>query len=98
MEEKLKSIRWLILDVDGTMTDGGVYLNDHGMETKKFNIKDGAGILLARQAGIERRKFSPRRESAAPSGLESGTNAALPKGIPRAICSSANSAVTHSRA
>lgn len=53
MEEKLKSIRWLILDVDGTMTDGGVYLNDHGMETKKFNIKDGAGILLAQQAGIE---------------------------------------------
>ena len=52
MEEKLKSIRWLILDVDGTMTDGGVYLNDHGMETKKFNIKDGAGILLARQAVI----------------------------------------------
>lgn len=53
MNSKLNRIRWIILDVDGTMTDGGVYLDHHGIETKKFNIKDGAGILLARQAGIE---------------------------------------------
>ncbi len=46
-------IRYLILDVDGTMTDGGVYLDSQGNETKKFSIKDGAGILLARQGGIQ---------------------------------------------
>lgn len=46
-------IRYLILDVDGTMTDGGVYLDSQGQESKKFSIKDGAAILLARQAGIE---------------------------------------------
>ena len=51
--EKLDVIRYLILDVDGTMTDGGVYLDSRGEEMKKFSIKDGAGILLARQAGIE---------------------------------------------
>ncbi|BCZ26336.1 hypothetical protein EUBC25_04230 [Claveliimonas bilis] len=51
--EKLDMIRYLILDVDGTMTDGGVYLDSRGEEMKKFSIKDGAGILLARQAGIE---------------------------------------------
>ena len=51
--EKLDMIRYLILDVDGTMTDGGVYLDSRGEEMKQFSIKDGAGILLARQAGIE---------------------------------------------
>ena len=48
MESKL-----LVLDVDGTMTDGGVYYDDNGNETKKFAIKDGAAILLARAAGLE---------------------------------------------
>ena len=48
-----KKIRYLILDVDGTMTDGGVYLDSQGNELKKFSIKDGAGILLARQGGIK---------------------------------------------
>ena len=47
-----KKIRYLILDVDGTMTDGGVYLDSQGNEMKKFSIKDGAGILLLRQGGI----------------------------------------------
>lgn len=51
--ENLEKIRYLILDVDGTMTDGGVYLDSRGAEMKKFSIKDGAGILLARRAGIE---------------------------------------------
>ena len=53
MMENLERIRYLILDVDGTMTDGGVYLDSRGEEMKRFSIKDGAGILLARQAGIE---------------------------------------------
>ena len=48
MESKL-----LVLDVDGTMTDGGVYYDDNGNETKKFAIKDGAAILLAHAAGLE---------------------------------------------
>ena len=34
-----KKIRYLILDVDGTMTDGGVYLDSQGNELKKFSIK-----------------------------------------------------------
>ena len=41
-------IRLLVLDVDGTMTDGGVYYDSTGNELKKFAIKDGAGIVLAR--------------------------------------------------
>ena len=45
-------IRLLVLDVDGTMTDGGVYYDATGNETKKFAIKDGAGLVLARTACI----------------------------------------------
>ena len=40
-------IRLLVLDVDGTMTDGGVYYDATGNELKKFAIKDGAGLVLA---------------------------------------------------
>lgn len=47
-------IRLLVLDVDGTMTDGGVYYDATGNELKKFAIKDGAGLVLARTAGIPR--------------------------------------------
>ena len=46
-------IRLLVLDVDGTMTDGGVYYDASGNELKKFAIKDGAGIVLAHAAGME---------------------------------------------
>ena len=45
-------IRLLVLDVDGTMTDGGVYYDATGNELKKFAIKDGAGLVLAHTAGI----------------------------------------------
>ena len=45
-------IKLLVLDVDGTLTDGGVYYDATGNELKKFAIKDGAGLVLARTAGI----------------------------------------------
>ena len=43
----------LVLDVDGTLTDGGLYLDSTGNETKKFTVKDGAGLVIARTAGIK---------------------------------------------
>ncbi len=49
----LKEITLIVLDVDGTMTDGGIYIDNNQVETKKFNIKDGAGILLAQSVGID---------------------------------------------
>ena len=52
MKEALSKINCLILDVDGTMTDGGVYLDSEGTEMKKFSIRDGAGILLLREGGV----------------------------------------------
>lgn len=46
-------IKLLVLDVDGTLTDGGLYLDSTGNESKKFSVKDGAGLVLARAAGIK---------------------------------------------
>ncbi len=51
--EKVKKIKLVILDVDGTMTDGGIYVFEDGRQAKKFNAKDGLGIIRARKAGYE---------------------------------------------
>lgn len=53
MPEKLANIEMLILDVDGTLTDAGIYILDDGRQFKKFNARDGIGIRQARAAGIE---------------------------------------------
>lgn len=50
---KLEQIEFLIIDVDGTMTDAGIYYDEHGNELKKFCTKDAAGFFAARQAGIQ---------------------------------------------
>jgi 3-deoxy-D-manno-octulosonate 8-phosphate phosphatase (KDO 8-P phosphatase) len=43
----------IVLDVDGTLTDSGIYYDNHGNELKKFSTKDGAGFFIARAAGIK---------------------------------------------
>lgn len=53
MEQDWKKIRYLVIDVDGTMTDGGIYYDEHGNETKKFCTKDAAGFFAAHQVGIQ---------------------------------------------
>jgi 3-deoxy-D-manno-octulosonate 8-phosphate phosphatase (KDO 8-P phosphatase) len=61
---KLKHIKLLILDVDGVLTDGGIIYNDNGVETKIFNVKDGLGIRLLMQAGINLCIATGRRSNA----------------------------------
>jgi 3-deoxy-D-manno-octulosonate 8-phosphate phosphatase (KDO 8-P phosphatase) len=51
--DKLKRIKLLLLDVDGVLTDGSVIYHDTGAETKVFHIKDGLGIRMLMDAGIE---------------------------------------------
>ncbi len=48
-----KKIKYLIIDVDGTMTDAGIYYDEHGNELKKFCTKDAAGYFAAHKAGIK---------------------------------------------
>lgn len=45
-------VKLLVLDVDGVMTDGGLYYTETGEEFKKFNVKDGLGIKLVMTAGV----------------------------------------------
>ena len=52
-QSRLSQVRLLALDVDGVLTDGGLYYTESGEELKKFNVKDGQGIKLVIQAGIE---------------------------------------------
>jgi 3-deoxy-D-manno-octulosonate 8-phosphate phosphatase (KDO 8-P phosphatase) len=53
IEKLAPKIKLLILDVDGVLTDNSLYLDDKGIESKKFNVTDGMGIWLASKAGIE---------------------------------------------
>ncbi len=53
MNDKLMRIKYLIIDVDGTMTDGGIYYDENGNEIKKFSVKDAAGFFAAHCAGIK---------------------------------------------
>lgn len=46
-------LKYIVLDVDGTMTDGGIYYDKNGNELKKFCTKDAAGIFAARKVGIQ---------------------------------------------
>jgi YrbI family 3-deoxy-D-manno-octulosonate 8-phosphate phosphatase len=45
LTKKLRKIECLIVDVDGVMTDGGMYWSEQGDQIKKFNTKDGLGLL-----------------------------------------------------
>lgn len=65
---KLKGIRLFATDVDGVLTDGGMYYAESGDEWKKFNTRDGMGIKLLQRAGLltaivtqERTKLVARR-------------------------------------
>jgi 3-deoxy-D-manno-octulosonate 8-phosphate phosphatase (KDO 8-P phosphatase) len=48
----LRNIRALVLDVDGVLTDGGMYYGSSGEPLKKFNVRDGMGLRLVREAGL----------------------------------------------
>ena len=51
-EEQLKKIKLLITDVDGVLTDGGMFYSEEGEEMKKFNARDGMGIEILVKNGI----------------------------------------------
>lgn len=52
LRKKAAQIKLLVLDVDGTLTDGGVYIDANGVQSKKFHIRDGMGITLLHEKGI----------------------------------------------
>jgi 3-deoxy-D-manno-octulosonate 8-phosphate phosphatase (KDO 8-P phosphatase) len=50
---KLRALRLLVLDVDGVLTDGGLFYGADGEPFKRFDVRDGLGIRLLQDAGIE---------------------------------------------
>lgn len=50
---KARKIKLLLLDVDGILTDGKLYLDDEGRQTRVFSIRDGQGLTLLQKAGIQ---------------------------------------------
>lgn len=52
LEQKLKSIKIFLTDVDGVLTDGGMYYTTDGLHMKKFYVRDGMGSGLLKKAGI----------------------------------------------
>ena len=63
--QRAKSIKLLICDIDGVMTDGGLYFDENGAESKRFYARDGLGIRwLQQHADIPTAIISGRRSSA----------------------------------
>jgi YrbI family 3-deoxy-D-manno-octulosonate 8-phosphate phosphatase len=52
-EKKAASIKLFFSDVDGVLTDGGMFYSEIGDELKKFNTRDGGGFILLKNAGIK---------------------------------------------
>ena len=47
------SVKLFVSDIDGTLTDGGMYYSENGDELKKFNTRDGMGFEMLRKAGVK---------------------------------------------
>ena len=52
LRRKARSVKLLLLDVDGVLTDGGIVIDERGQEVTRFDVQDGHGIKLLQQAGI----------------------------------------------
>lgn len=52
LRERLQQIRAILMDVDGVLTDGRIIYSSDGLEIKRFDVKDGYGIALAREKGF----------------------------------------------
>ena len=51
ISRKAAKIKLAVFDIDGVLTDGGIFLNDNGEELKRFHVHDGQGLVLLKQSG-----------------------------------------------
>src|SRR5512135_857677 len=80
-------IELLLVDVDGVLTDGVIALDDHGVETKHFHVRDGSAFTLWREAGKRAAILSGRwaplvNRRAAELGIAQVIQGAAQKGEP----------------
>ena len=53
LKEKISRIKIILTDVDGVLTDGGLYYDNNGPALKRFFVKDGMGAVLLKEKGFE---------------------------------------------
>ncbi len=51
--QKIRKVKLLVLDVDGVMTDGRIIIDDAGIESKHFDVKDGHGLRILMRYNID---------------------------------------------
>lgn len=64
LARRARALEWLLLDVDGVMTDGRLHYTAAGEEIKVFHVRDGLGIKLAQRAGLKVGILSGRQSGA----------------------------------
>jgi len=58
---KIRKVRLLILDVDGVLTDGLIIIDDAGLESKQFDVRDGHGLKILMRCGVDVALLTGRR-------------------------------------
>ena len=53
LDARIEKIKLLILDVDGVLTDGRIIYDSKGCDSKFFDVHDGLGVYLLKEAGIK---------------------------------------------
>ena len=53
LAERIRAVKLVIFDVDGVLTDGRIVLNDDGVESKFFDVRDGSGIKWLVRVGLD---------------------------------------------
>jgi len=61
---RMRRLKLMIFDVDGVLTDGTLYYSETGAELKAFNAKDGHGLKMLKESGVEIAILSARRSRA----------------------------------
>lgn len=69
--EKIRQLKLLILDVDGVLTDGRLFFDHQGNEYKCFHARDGHGLKLLRQTGVEVAVISGRNSKSVALRMQS---------------------------
>jgi 3-deoxy-D-manno-octulosonate 8-phosphate phosphatase (KDO 8-P phosphatase) len=60
MNDALKKIKVVAMDVDGVLTDGRIIIDSNGIETKNFDVQDGLGIMFLKECGFKTAIISAR--------------------------------------